>query len=146
MSIGLEGFVRKKTKINLGGKDFVFTELSIRDLAAFRAELMDKRKNFNQERREQLIKVAEKIGNINQMELLKYIDKPLTEEEIEAEMETIDGMGYLVYLSLKYCHPEITKEDAMSIISPSKLPEITKALFPASEEIKKDEDDSIKKK
>ena len=39
MAIGLDGFVRKKTKIEIGTKEFTFTELSLADFAEFRVRI-----------------------------------------------------------------------------------------------------------
>lgn len=134
MAIGLDGFVRKKTNVTIGSKEFTFTELSLADLAEFRAHLQEKRDKFNQQRRQRLIEDAQKIGNIDSMELLKYADKPLTEAEIEAETETTEGLGYLAYLSLRYEHTGIEIKQVMSIVNINSIPLITDALFPPLDE------------
>ena len=137
MAIGLDGFVRKKTKITIGTKDFTFTELSLADFAEFRARMQEQRNEFNQQRRQRLIEDAKKLDNINSMELLKFADKPLTEEEVEAEMETVEGLGFLVYLSLRYEQPGIEIKQAMEITTMSEIEKISNAMFPSFDESKK---------
>lgn len=137
MTIDLTGFVQRKTKLILGTKEFTFTELTIADLAEFRAEMQTKRDAFNQERRHRLIEDAKKIGNIDSFELLKYADKPLTEDEVDDEMESISGIAYLAYLSLRYAHTGISREQVDKIVSLSAMADISKAMFPPLEDEKK---------
>ena len=138
MAMDLSGFVQRKTEITIGSKVFMFTELTLGDLATFKAELIKQREKGKDKRRERLMADAEKIGGIEPMELLKFLEKPLTEEEIDAEMETEDGMGFLAYLSLRYHHTEISKEQALGIITPSNGKAINEAMFPNdSKEVKK---------
>lgn len=85
---------------------------------------------------------AKTIGDINQMELLKLTDNTLTEDEIDAQMETVEGIGLLAYLSLRYAHIGISKEQVMGIVLPSRIEEIMAAMFPA---IKKKPENLIRK-
>lgn len=135
MTMDLSGFVQRKTKIEIGTKQFTFTELTLADLAEFRAELSKEREEHNIKRRKRIIEEAPKIGTIDPLELLKYVDAPITEEELEAEMETTQGIGLLAYLSLKYHHQGISREQVMSIITPNNLQEITKAMFITNGEV-----------
>lgn len=135
--INLEGYVRKHTKIKIGGKEFVFSELSISDFAQFRARVAKQREKTKDKRRERLIEDAKKIGDIDPLKLLEKLDEPITDEDVEAEMDTIEGMGYLIYLSLKYKHPEITEEQVADIVSISDLEDITAAIVPMPDVKKK---------
>jgi hypothetical protein len=128
--INLEGFVRKHKTINIGGKDWVFSELTIADFAKFRAEVVEKKEKNKDKRRQRLIAEAEKIGGVDPLKLLEKLDAPVTDNEIEAEMDTIEGMGYLMFLSLKYHYPEISKEEAMSLIGISNIEEIASVIVP----------------
>lgn len=134
--LDLSGFVPKRTKIVIGTKEFIFRELSIADLAKFRARLVSEREKINKERRERLIEDAAKIEGIDPMELLKYSDSSISDEELEQQMETIEGIGYLAYLSLKYAHPEVSLEDVMNIVSPGLIESITKAMLPMEDKKK----------
>ncbi len=134
MAMDLSGYVRKRTTIKIGNTEFVFTELSLADLAAFKAHLMEQRKKINYERRERLLTDAERIGNIEPTELLKFLDSSISEEELEAQMESVEGLGYLAYLSLKYHYPEVSKEDALKVVTPEFVEPVTLAMFPLEPE------------
>jgi len=137
MAIDLGGFVKKKTVVEIGTEKFSFTELTIADLCEFRADLNRKREAYNDKRRKRLLEDAEKIGGVDAMELLKFVDKPITEEEAEAEMETTDGLGLLAYLSLRHHHIGISREQALGILLPSKMEDITAAMFPKPKDVSK---------
>ena len=49
-------------------------------------------------------------------------------------MESIEGLGFLAYLSLRYSLPEISKEQAMSIVTPEFVESVTAAMFPLEPE------------
>ncbi len=133
MTLKLDGFVRKSKVIKIGTKDWKFTEISLADLAEFKGFLTEQRKKINDERRARLIEDAGKIENIDAMELLKLTDSAISEEELEDEMETIAGLGFLAYLSLRYAHTGIDQEQAMQIVTPGHIDEITEAMFPNPE-------------
>jgi len=124
MGIKLDGYVRRRKEIELGGKKWTFSELSLSDFAQFRAWLIERREENKDKRRSRLIEEAKKIGGIDPLKLLEQLNKPLTDDEVEMEMETVDGMGYLAYLSLKYHYPEVTLENAMQLITIEKIPEV----------------------
>jgi hypothetical protein len=130
--MNLEGYIRRRTEIEIGSKKWIFSELSIIDFVKFKSFLSEKKKKTNEERRERLISDAQKIGNVDSLELLKLVDDSISDEEFDKEMETVEGLGYLGYLSLKYAHPEITSDNAMTIVTIDKLGEITEAMFPQS--------------
>lgn len=128
--INLEGYVRRHKTIKIGGKDWVFSELTIANFAEFRARIVQERDKTKDKRRERLIAEAEKIGGIDPLTLLEKLDKPITDEDIEAEMDTTEGMGYLIYLSLKHHYPEMSLEEAISFIGIGDLEKITSAIIP----------------
>jgi len=129
MAINLEGFIRRKSRIKLGGKEWIFTELSLSDFARFRAKMTKERKANLTERRKQLIEEAKGIGDIDPLKLLEHLDKPITDEEMDAEMESVEGVGFLIYLSLKYTYPEVTEEDALKMVNIDKIEEIVEAMI-----------------
>ena len=130
MSMNLDGYVQRKTELVFGTTKFMFTELTMGDLGLFRGEMQKKRNDFCQERRRRLIADAEQIGDIEPFELLKFVEKPLTEDDIEAEMESPEGFGFLVYLSLKHHYPECSLADAELIATPANAEKISEALMP----------------
>ncbi len=125
----LEGYVRKTRIIKLGGKDFKFSELSLGDLARFRARIVEQREATRQERKSKLIKDAKDIEGITPEMILDLLEKPISDEEIEAEMETIDGLGFLAYLSLKYALPEITLEEVLQMVTLETIEPISEILI-----------------
>jgi len=129
MGMDLSGFIRKKTTIKIGTKEFTFTELNLADIAAFKGHLIKQRKAANEERRERLVELAKKIGSVDPMELLKLTDSTMSEDEFESQLDSLAGVGHLAYLSLKYAHPEISKEDVMGILTPGTFDEILGALY-----------------
>ena len=74
MSMDLTKFIRNKTANEIGGKTFTFHELTLRNLAEFRADLVKQREELNKVRRQRIIEDAKAIGNIEPMELLKLTD------------------------------------------------------------------------
>lgn len=145
MAINLEGFIRRKTNVKLGGKDWIFSELSLSDFAQFRAKMVKERKASLVERRKQLIEEAKGIGDIDPLKLLEHLDKPITDEEMDAEMESVEGIGFLVYLSLKYAYPEVTEEDALGIVNIDKIEVIVEAMIGGLSEGKKKPKAKVKK-
>jgi len=137
MSINLEGFVRRKTEIELGGKKWTFTELSLSDFAQFRAKMVKERKVYLAERRKEIIEEAKSIGEVETLKLMEHLEKPVTDEEIDAHLESVEGVGFLAYLSLKYHYPEVTEDDALRMISIENLKEVTEAMIGEIESDKK---------
>jgi len=123
-------------KVTIGSKEFAFTELNLGDLASFKGYLTDEKKKLNEERRQRLVEDAQKIGNVDPLELLKLTDTSISQEEIEAEMESIEGIAYLAYLSLRIHHPEISREDAKEIVTIDSMDAVVGAMFPSRDESK----------
>ncbi len=134
MALDLSGHIARKTIIKIGTDKFTFTELNLADLAEVKTELSKERKALNDERRERLLADAAKIGSIDPLELLKYSDSSVSPEEVEAHMDTVEGLGLLAYLSLRYHHPGISKDNVMKIITPFYLDSIVEAMFPEETE------------
>lgn len=131
MSMDLSGFVRRVTKLTLGTKEFTFTELNMADMAEFKSDLNTKRKAKNRDRRNRLINDARQIKtDFDPLELLKMTDTLMTDEEFQLECETTEGLGALAYFSLRYKHHDVSREDAMQIVTIGALEQITDAMFP----------------
>jgi len=124
----LNDFVRRTTVIELGGKPYKFAELTIADFAMFRQQIVNKQEKSKDKRRERMITEAKKLGDIDPLTLLKELERPLTDEELEAEMETVEGMEFLVFLALQPNYPGITQSEVASMIPLTKLAEITEAI------------------
>lgn len=139
MSIDLSGFVPKKTKLTIGTTKFIFTELSIADYAELKAHLVEEREKVCEKRRARLIEDAAQIGNIDALELLKLTDSSISDAELEAHAYTVEGIGFLAYLSLRYSHEGISREQVMKIVTLEAIEKIANAMFPMKqvEDIKK---------
>ncbi len=127
--IDLSKFHHRSKEVELGGKKFTFVELTWADLAQFSSGLKEGREKTIDKRRERLLEQAKKIGDIEPLELLERLERPPSEEEIDAEMMTIEGMGFSVYLSLKHNYPEVTLEQAMSMVSIGETEQISEIMF-----------------
>ena len=135
--MSLEKFDRKVTEIELCGHKWKFAALTMADFAKFRGRIVEQREAINKKRRERIMADAKTIGDIDPMSLLDKLDKPPTEEEVEAEMETIEGMGYLAFLSLRRTHQSITEEDVMDLVTLDAVEKIATALFGVATDSKK---------
>lgn len=130
MAVDLSGFVHKTTEITIGTKKFIFTELTLADMAVFKDHLNTERKKLNEDRRARLVADGKAIGGIEPVDLLKFTDSTMSEDEVNTQAGTIEGIGYLAYLSLKHRYLEISIEDAMKIVTPGNLDIVTDAMFP----------------
>ena len=133
MSMNLDGFVQKRTVITIGTKEFTFTELTIADYAELKAHLTAERENLCEKRRQRLIQDAAKIGSVDTMELLKLTDSTISEDELEAHAYTVEGIGFLAFLSLRHEHIEISRDQVMQIVTLESIDEITAAMFPMNQ-------------
>ena len=122
--MNLDGMIRHKREVELCGKGFTFTELSLRDLAQFSSWVKDQRNKSRQERKKRILEDAKEM-ELSPEKLLAELEKPITEEDVESEMNTIEGLGQLAYLSLKYAYPDITYEDVMKMLSIQDVGKIT---------------------
>lgn len=130
MSLDLSAFVPKRTTIILGGMNFRFAELTLADLAEFKAHLKEQRERLCEERRKRLIEMAKEIGDVDPMELLKLTDTSVSDEEMQEQMDTVEGVGLLAYYSLRQAHPGINKEQTMKLVTMDNLKDILAAMMP----------------
>jgi len=121
MALNLDGFIRKRKTLKLGGREFCFSELSLADLARFQSWYAEKRQK-------RLLQQAKALG-IPAERLAEQLNRPASESEMLDEMASFEGLGYLAYLSLKYAHPEVTLDEAMQIVTIDNLEEISKIIL-----------------
>jgi len=137
MTIPLDGYLPKQTELEISGIKLKFSELTLGDLAEFKSDIKQRRDKYRREHRQELIEVAKELGDIDPLKLLEQLDKPLSEEQVEAEMETVEGLNLLILLSLRRAHPGISAEQVGMIVSVSRLDEIVEAILPGQDELKK---------
>ena len=130
MALDLSAYLPKRTTIKLGGMVFNFAELTLADLAEFKAYLIEQREQLNKKRRERLVEMAKAIGDVDPMELLKLTDTSISDEEMEVQMETVEGVGRLAYYSLRYAHPGIDAKQAMKVITIDNMEQVIEAMMP----------------
>lgn len=133
----LSSFKKRETFIKIGEQEYIFTEVSIKDLISFKAYLVEKKKEVNKSRKKDLVAIAKEIGNIDSLELLKLINLDISDAEFDEQMASIEGVGYLAWLSLKYKYENVLLDQALSLITSQYIDQIQEALFP---------EDPIKKK
>jgi hypothetical protein len=81
-------------------------------------------------RRKTLIEIAKQIGNIDPLELLKLVNSDISDDEFDAQMATIEGVGFLAWRSLKYKYDSASLQQALDLITPQYVDQIQNALFP----------------
>ena len=128
MGLDLVGFVRKTTKVTLGGKDFIFTELTLGDLGVIKSRVTEHKKATRAERRDRLLEDAKAIGDVDPLKLLEALDRPPSEAEYDAFAETPAGATLAIYLSLKHAHPEVTEADAAQIVGVADMSRLKDAM------------------
>ena len=134
MSIDLSGYVTEEIEVKLGGKKFWFSHLTLTDLGLMRKRVKEQKKANNKQRREEILAEAKAGGDIDALELLKYLDRPLTEAEIEEMMEAFESVSYMCFLSLKHHYKDITEEEVASLITQNDLFAVIEALNLEEEE------------
>ncbi len=134
MSIDLSGYISEETEVKIGGKKFWFSNLTITDLGLIRKRIKEQRKADNKKRREEIFAEAKDVGDIDTLELLKYLDQPLSDVELEELMSAFDSIPHLCFLSLKHHYKDITEEQVAGLITQNDLPAIMKAINPEEEE------------
>lgn len=130
----LEAYKRQKKIIQLGGKDFTFSELSLVDLAEFKSRVVEERNRTREQRKNQLLEDVKKIEGLDPIKILERIDRPPTDDELYEEMQTIEGVGFLAYRSLKYEYPDMTEAEAMAMVTIDNLTELVEILVPSGED------------
>lgn len=138
MGFNMSGFVRKFTELKINGLNLKFSEITLGDLGEFKAHLVLLKDKDVKKRKKQILENAKDIdGNIEPMALLEKLDKPLTDDEMEAEIDTIEGACFLAWLSLRFCQPQINLDHVKSIIGIGDMEDVSLAMFPEKEEAKK---------
>ena len=120
--------------ITIGGKKFGFSELTVEDLTLIRDRIKGKVKAERKEIQEKKMAMAEKLGDIDPLKLLEYLDRPIPEDEIDEGMDSFDSITYGVYLGVRKKHPDITEEAIRQSLTPKELMIISKAIVSMPEE------------
>ena len=95
MALDLTGYARKTTAVLLGGKEFEFSRLSLRDLAQFQTRLAEQHRIRRRQRTAELLQTAKELGVTSTVELLRELDRPPSDDEIEHAAGPVEGQTYL---------------------------------------------------
>lgn len=126
----LDDFVRKTAAIKLGGKEFKFTSLTVRDWAKFKLYIKEQREKELEKKETHLLELGAKIENLDPEKLLDRLQVVVSDEDAEAAIETFEGFGYCCWLSLQHSYKDIGLEEVMDMISIEDMPPISKVLVP----------------
>lgn len=124
--------MEKKT-IKIGGTRFVFSELTVEDLTLIRNRIKKAKEAERKKIQDRQMATAEKLGDIDPLKLLEYLDKPVLDAEIDEGMDSLDSVAYGIYLGIAKKHPEITEEKIKQLLTPRELMIIGEEIIPSPE-------------
>lgn len=108
---------RRSIEVTLKGKAYVAYEPDIDELALFESHIKSTRLDM-------FLKVSESMDATARQETISNILKtPIENEEIQAELTTLDGVRYMTYLILKE-NPGVTLEGMRDIVDLSNISEV----------------------
>ena len=111
----MESVLNAAVEITIKGKQYKVSEYTLKDLAEFR-------RNIQSRKLKMLNSVEDKEVR---MELTREILKEgITDDEFLNEMQTVEGVGYLLWCMLKPNHPEIRLEEAELLVDADSMTEI----------------------
>lgn len=120
--------------ITIGGTKFTFSELTVEDLTLVRNRIKKQKKAERKEIQDRQMATAERLGNIDPLKLLEYLDRPIPEGEIDEGMDSLDSIAYGVFLGIRKKHPDITEESIKQLLTPKELMVISEIIVPLPEE------------
>ena len=118
--MGLAQTVGAVRTIEIGGKEYGVNELTLGDWTDFE-EYVRKQKSHR------LIEASKEAG-IGATDLLKAINAPLGEDEINGEMSTISGARFLLWKALHGADETMSLEQASALITLGDIPKILPAI------------------
>ena len=112
--------------IELQGKSYKLGQLTLGDLADFEVRT---KHNVKQLRKEKMETAKEMFGAGNvPAEIFREIVGPVTEDELDRESGTIDGVAFLISRALKHGGNELTEDQVRDMVTPAELPDLLKAI------------------
>jgi hypothetical protein len=120
----LSGFSKRTKNYEIAGRTLCFTQLTVGDFIEARAWAQEKHEQEVSKKRKSAIEIAKSIGEIQPLELMKYIDTSLSEDALDKFLETPEGGCYLLWLSVKQKHPDISHKQLMAIVDIQSIPEL----------------------
>ena len=118
---------RKSVEIELKGKKYTVLEPNINELAMFESYVRSSRLAL-------YLDAAKNIDSKERQEMVQAILKtPIEGEDIQAELQSLDGMRYMLFLVMRH-NPGITHESMGDLIDLSNLKEVSSILDGFGEE------------
>jgi len=120
--------------ITIGGTKYTFSELTVEDLTLIRDRIKKAKEAERKKIQDRQIATTERLGDIDPLKLLEYLDKPVQEHEIDGGMDSLDSIAYGIYLGIKKKHSDITEEIIKQSLTPKELIAIGDKIVPLPEE------------
>lgn len=117
----------------IDGKKITFSPLTVEDMTLIRGRIKKKKKAERKEIQERQMATAEKLGGIEPLQLLEYLDKPVQEGEIDEGMDSFESLAYAAYLGAKKKHPDITEQSIKQFLTPDDLIAVSEIISPTEE-------------
>ena len=136
MSSLLESYVRKTKEIDIGGKKLIFSQLSLADFGLIKGRLRKQMKIEVEDKKEKLIILAQRVGDIDPMKLLEKLEVEPSDDDVFAKMEEVQHLAYAAFLSLRYKYSDITEDEVGKLLTLENMEEIVGILFIPDEEKK----------
>ena len=140
---GISKAIPAPSKIELGGKMYDVSSISLEDLSVFQEQYV--KPEHKKIQREKIDAAKELWGDGKcPPELYKEIIAPITQEQIDRAAATIDGTAFLLWRSLQKKQPDITLEQTRQMLTVDKIPEILACLGLGDDDDDKDAEKNVK--
>lgn len=120
-------------KFVIDGREIVFLPLTVEDMTLIRGRIKEKKKAERKEIQERQMATAEKLGGIEPLQLLEYLDKPVREGEIDEGMDSFESLAYAAYLGARKKHSDITEQSIKQFLTPDDLIAVSEIISPTEE-------------
>lgn len=109
------------------GKTYKISKLTIGIIADLEQWHKDKRKA-------ETLKLAKELyGDSPPVELFEKVLKPVSTEELDAALETVEGMRKMVWFALLEFNPNITEQEVGRLLTPEIVKNIAEQMNPETE-------------
>ena len=115
----MESVLNAALEITIKGKQYKVSEYTLKDLANFRRKIQSNK-----------LKMLNSVEDKEvRMELTREILKDgITDDEFLNEMQTVEGVSYLLWCMLKPNHPEIELEEVETLVDAKSMTEIVNVM------------------
>ena len=128
-----QGMRRRTEEVKLSGVVICLARINVWEFCEFQKWLRAERKKKFTESADEYMAFLQKMGFDDPAVILDKMDSRINDigmEEIEEALDTVEGIGYLAYLSAQHKQPEMTPEEMMQLLDLEDVEKVTKAAFP----------------